>query len=86
MKANGLIRLWREKGGEMHLMLLAFAAIPGANLYVFMIILRGLNFVHIFDVGVGHTHTRSQRTFLVYRYLLHERGWIMVNQNLSYTS
>jgi hypothetical protein len=57
--------------GEEHLVLRAFAAIPGANVYVFMIIL---------DVGIGHAHTRSQRTFLVYRFLFHERSWIMANQ------
>ena len=57
-------------------MLRAFAAIPGANVYVFMSIL---------DVGIGHAHTRSQRTFLVYRFLYHERSWIMANQNMLHT-
>ena len=57
-------------------MLRAFAAIREANVYVFMIIL---------DVGIGHARARSQRTFLVYRFLFHERSWIMANQNVLHT-
>jgi hypothetical protein len=59
--------------GKKHLVLRAFGSDTWSQcFYVLMIILGGLGFVHIGYAGLVQPHTRTQRTFLVYRSLFHE--------------
>jgi hypothetical protein len=59
--------------GKKHLVLRVFCSDTWSEcFYVLMIILGGLGFVHIGYAGLVQPHTRTQRTFLVYRSLFHE--------------